>query len=73
MLDGERREMGIGHQIGTDAVGRQERAQHLLVALGGLGDPYGWAGKPFLNLPPGVRHRFRTLEDARVGHQAQER
>lgn len=76
MLDGERRQVGVGDEGRPDHVPPHEGGEDLTVPVGGHGDPRRRAGEPLLHLAPGVRHGPRSLEDAWIRdepHEGQQR
>ena len=73
VLNGERRQMCIGNEVGARVMAQEQPPEHLAMPLGGLWNPCHRATEPSLRLMPSARYGLGTLEDPWVGHQAQER
>ncbi len=72
MLDGDRRQMRVRNQIGTQRLPQEDPVQNRTMSLRGLGNPDRRAVQPFLDLPPGRGDRFRLGEYPGIRDQPDE-
>ena len=71
VLDGQRGQVGVGNEIGRDALAGKQSGENLQVAFCGLRDPDRWTIKPFIDLPPGFIECLRLFKNARVCDEAE--
>lgn len=72
VLDGQRSEVRVGHQVRADSMSAEQCAQHLGMSRCGLRNPNVIARYPILNVPPGAGHGLRRIKDSRICHQPNE-
>lgn len=73
VLDRERRKVCIVHDVPACVGFVQETTEDVAMALAGDGDPRRFGIQPLLDLPPGFCRGLGPLEDARIGHETDER
>ena len=73
VLDGQRREMRIGHEIANNPGQGEQLTNYFGVPLRRFGYPHHLSRKPTLNLLPRGRHHQRSAERPRIRCDTKER
>lgn len=72
MLDGQGRQMRVGHQAGSRLRQIEERTQGFPMSRCGNRNPSRSGLQPILDLPPSVAHAHRPLHDTRIRNDPDE-
>ena len=67
MLQRQRGQMRVRHEIGIHTGQCEKFTQQIGMAVGGMWDPCWFTGKPRSHLIPCIANRFGSLEHAGIG------